>query len=138
VKLKSEILICIIDDDSINNFLNKMLINQYDSAIQVSEHLDGIYALNWLEKTIRNGGVIPGIILLDINMPIMSGWEFLYELHKKEIPKDLKIHIYILSSSVYPKDIERAKEDPNIKGFLSKPLNSEKIEQVISEYLQVD
>jgi response regulator RpfG family c-di-GMP phosphodiesterase len=138
VSLKKELLLCIIDDDSINNFLNKMLIQQYDRSIRVSEHLDGIYALNWLEKTIRNGGEIPSIILLDINMPIMSGWEFLNELKKTEFPKDLKIHIYILSSSVYPKDVERANKDSNIMGFLSKPLNIEKIDEIILEYLNED
>ena len=67
------------------------------------------------------------IIFLDINMPVMNGWEFLDEFKRLNIDPAGKCKIYIISSSVFSNDINKARSYPLVKDFISKPLNVEKI-----------
>ena len=81
-------------------------------------------ALAFIESGYDNFGSL--CIFLDINMPELSGWDFMEILNKKIVPKD-KIHIYILSSSINDLDIQKAEEFAIVKAYLSKPLTIEKL-----------
>jgi CheY-like chemotaxis protein len=73
----------------------------------------------------------PEVIFLDLNMPMMDGWEF-FETFKKDFARfEEKTAIFILSSSINPEDLERAKNEKRIVGFLAKPLNAENLKKAI-------
>ena len=79
-------------------------------------------------KAISENANLPDYIFLDINMPVMDGWEFMDELSKMATAKLNNLHIYILTSSLDPSDYSKAELSPLIQGFISKPLEIEKVE----------
>lgn len=114
--------ILLIDDDPIQNLINSKMIQK----IEVTDDL--VVAENGKEafqKYLTNGQVVPEVIFLDINMPVMDGWEFLDYLNLEK--NELQPHIYMLTSSVSPEDIERSESNHLVKGFITKPLSLEKL-----------
>ncbi len=90
--------------------------------------LNGKFAIDQLyEIQKKDPSKLPDYILLDINMPIMNGWEFLDEYKRLNIDPRGKTKIYIISSSVFSNDINKARSYPLVKDFISKPLNVDKI-----------
>lgn len=123
--------ICIIDDDEIYIFLMKKSFAAMGIHQEVISFLNGADALEELLHLKNNQEDLPGIILLDINMPIMDGWEFLNEFRKIQSENSSKIPIYIVSSSIANEDIEKSKQYPEIIDYLSKPLELETIVSII-------
>jgi CheY-like chemotaxis protein len=76
---------------------------------------------------------LPNYILLDINMPIMNGWEFLDEYKHQNIDPSGKSKIFIISSSVFSNDISKARSYPLVRNFISKPLSIEKIKEMLED-----
>jgi CheY-like chemotaxis protein len=120
-------LIGIIDDDKIYQFMLTRLIKNNILSENIITFPDGEKAIQYLieNKTITQN--IPDIIFLDINMPIIDGWQFIeeYACIKTEIKK--KVVIFMLSSSVNPIDIERANKINEISDYIVKPIKSEEI-----------
>jgi len=120
--------ILLVDDDEINNFISIKLIKKVLLNTQITSCLNGKFAIDELLEINRvNPSNLPDFILLDINMPIMNGWEFLDEFTKLKLDALGKTRIFIISSSVFSNDIARAKSYPIVKDFVSKPLTSEKV-----------
>lgn len=105
--------VLLIDDDAINNFVNKKLIQRFMDQVEIVEFLDAHSALDYLNAN------EPDIIFLDINMPEMDGWAFLEEYSKWEN----KAMVMILTTSIDPADRERSEKYPFVEGFFVKPLN---------------
>lgn len=123
--------ILLVDDDEINNFISIKLIKKALLNTEITACLNGKFAIDQLlEISRKDPSKLPDYILLDINMPIMNGWEFLDEYEKLDIDPAGKSKIYIISSSVFSNDISKAKSYPLVKDFISKPLNVEKISEV--------
>jgi CheY-like chemotaxis protein len=118
--------ICIIDDDPIYQLITKKIIEKNNLFSDRLSFTDGSEALDFFEEEKK----IPDILLLDIEMPGMDGWDFLDEFCnlKKSFGKD--INIYIISSSIANEDIEKAKTYNCITGFISKPINLEKLKKI--------
>ncbi|PXX26015.1 response regulator [Arenibacter sp. ARW7G5Y1] len=123
--------ICIIDDDPIFIFGSKILLRNNDFASDFLICQNGKEALDLIIPLIESEQGLPEVILLDLNMPIMDGWEFLEEFGKLSGKKDVKI--YILSSSVDSRDMERASKYNAVNGFIAKPLTDVKIRELAQE-----
>lgn len=124
--------ICIIDDDEIYIFLMKKSFATMGINQEVLSFLNGADALEEFLQLKNNQEDLPGIILLDINMPIMDGWEFLNEFRKIQSDNPTKTPVYIVSSSIANEDIEKSKSYPEIIDYLSKPLELETLVAIIN------
>lgn len=128
--------ILLVDDDFDDNFVHRRIIRK----LNVSEHIaitnDGEEALAYLRAAYDNqpGYYRPEIILLDINMPKMDGWEFLEAYAQLE--KDLHADhvIAMLTTSLNPDDHHRAMTNPNVRSYQTKPLTETKIRSMINEF----
>jgi CheY-like chemotaxis protein len=123
-KLKKIIL---VDDDETSNFLNNLLIRQLNIFEKVEIVKNGKEALHIVNSYQEID--LPEVILLDINMPVMDGFEFLEEFYKLKKLNSTKTKVIILTSSDSNKDLERAKSF-NIAGYINKPLTKEKLEKI--------
>ncbi|WP_215224874.1 response regulator [Echinicola shivajiensis] len=121
--------LCIIDDDPIYTFGLKKIIELGGFDVDTIFYENGKEAYEKLSETLNEGRTLPEVILLDINMPIWNGWKFLDEFTK--IRTKQKANIYIISSSIDPKDHEKAKEYDVINNFIIKPISIEKISQLL-------
>ena len=110
----------LIDDDPLDNFINKKLIKKTDFAEKVIVCDEAQKAL----KSLGSGKVQPDIIFLDIKMPLMNGFSFLDEYDKLTIDKT-HTKIYILSMSLNPIEIQQAKQCKYVTSFLKKNLTTE-------------
>lgn len=125
------ISVLLVDDDEINNFISIKLIKKALLNTEIMACLNGKYAIDQLSDIQRKDPEkLPDYILLDINMPIMNGWEFLDEYKRLNLDPLGKSKIYIISSSVFSNDINKARSYPLVKDFISKPLNVEKIKEL--------
>lgn len=125
--------ILLVDDDEINNFISIKLIRKALFNAEIAACLNGKFAIDQLVEMQRNGtDKLPDYILLDINMPIMNGWEFLDEYKRLNIDPTGKTKIFIISSSVFSNDINKARSYPLVKNFISKPLSVDKIKEMFT------
>jgi response regulator RpfG family c-di-GMP phosphodiesterase len=113
-----------IDDDDINNMLSERLINKHFPNTGCKTFLDAEEALEILQKTPNQK---PDAIFLDINMPRMNGWDFLEELQKLNV----SVNVYMLTSSIDPRDQQKAHEYKLVKDFISKPLREERLRLIV-------
>lgn len=115
--------ITVIDDDSITNLFCKLIIQQaLGTNIEIRTFTKPQKALDTIEKEYSNRPV-KTILFLDINMPVLNGWEVLEKLEGSEIDIKKYITVYMLSSSVDPRDRMRSEGSPLVKGFIEKPLD---------------
>jgi CheY-like chemotaxis protein len=123
-------VICIIDDDPIYQLLINKIIAMSETTYDVVSFKNGKEALERFKADLKEDKKMPEIILLDIEMPIMDGWDFMSQIEKSLSGKTNKTAIYIVSSSIAYEDKERAKTFPEIMGYFSKPIDSSKILEI--------
>lgn len=124
--------IMLVDDDKIFNFLSEKTITSLGLANEIHFALNGRQALALLEEY-KNGNVQrPDIIFLDLNMPIMNGYEFIEAFALMDLPEKSSITIVVLTSSADPNDLARAKE-LGIKYYFNKPLTKDEIKKMIGQ-----
>lgn len=120
-----------IDDDPISVMLCSKVIERSDFAAQTDSANNGKSALSFLEGLVKAETITyPEIILLDLNMPIMNGWEFLeiYERNFASLFTDTKI--VVLSSTIDPEDVNRTKEFSSVLTFISKPITKTSLDEI--------
>lgn len=133
--------VLLVDDDEINNFISIKLIKKALSNAEITACLNGKLAIELLTDIQKNDpSKLPDYILLDINMPIMNGWEFLDEYKRLNIDPLGQSKIFIISSSVFSNDINKARSYKLVHNFISKPLNVDKIIELfkVGEPVQAD
>jgi CheY-like chemotaxis protein len=114
--------LCVIDDDLIYQFAVKLNIQQLQLAETVLTFSNGDLAKTWITENHTNPNALPDVILLDINMPIMDGWDFLEWFTGFKSRMARSIPIFMVSSSIDWRDIERAKSYPDVLDYISKPI----------------
>jgi CheY-like chemotaxis protein len=124
----------IIDDDKILSYVLQRMMGSADFCQNIEIFQNGKEAINQLFSIKKTPEALPDIILLDLNMPVMDGWQFLDEFEK--IPLDKKITLYIVSSSIDIQDHTKAKKYKTVSDFLIKPIGKKQIEQMIQSYNQ--
>lgn len=119
--------ILLVDDNDTDNFINSRIIELTNFANEIVIKNSGKKALEFLQERYDAKGSLPELILLDINMPIVDGFVFLYEF--ESFPEDLKqkSKIAILSSSDNESDIERIVNNEYVIKFITKPLTEESL-----------
>lgn len=127
--------ILIIDDDPVNNFLFSRIIKVSDISQNIQTELSAKVALSSIKHNIEINRKLPDVIFLDINMPLMNGWEFLNEY--EELPKCVRknIKLYMLSSSVCEEDIRKSKEYQDVVDYICKPLTTEVLFKIHAEHI---
>lgn len=127
--------ILLIDDDEISNLFNKIFVSKLDLDVKVDVALNGAEALAFLKEKILNKAVLPCLLLLDIRMPVMNGWQFL-EAYDTLLAQEMKDNIVIvmLSTSEDEADMIKAFNNPNIKDVLKKPLSESKFNTLIEKF----
>lgn len=130
--------VLIVDDDEASVFLSKLFIENLELDIEVFSAKDGKEALEFLEeKNIKAGGdaFTPCLIVLDINMPVMNGWQFL-DAYQKRFPKELQTRIVIAMMTVSEdeRDFIRAMKNPFISEYISKPLTDERVLEIMEKH----
>ncbi len=123
--------IVLIDDDATTNYLNKLIIERSDLVDEVLSFDSAQEALSFFNQD--NSSEDEALVLLDINMPIMSGWQFLDQYQTMQNKGSNKI--VILTSSINPADKQMAEEKVGILDYKSKPLSIEMVNELVSSYL---
>ncbi len=128
--------IMLIDDDDISSFIYRKIIEKAGlTKDHISTFLRGQDALSHLEKTIDSVTEFPDLILLDINMPVMDGWGFLDHYSENIWPNlSKRVVVCMLSSSVYQEDINRANSYTQVSDYISKPLTTAVLEDLIDKH----
>lgn len=124
----------LIDDDTINNYINERLIKRMGLSDQLHISLNGKEALTHLQQLMEEQKKCPSLILLDINMPVMDGFDFLEAFKKLSFDNKEEVIVVMLTTSDNRKDIERVKEYPQVVGYVNKPLTEEKIMKVLENH----
>jgi CheY-like chemotaxis protein len=124
----------IIDNDPMVSFYIKRLteLGALADIITIYDSPRGAIDYLLLHKTSMEH--LPDIILLDIYMPEMDGWEFIQEFQKIKDQLTKTIEIHIITSSNHPKDITRAKTFPEVKAYLQKPVTLEALQEVVTKH----
>ncbi len=123
-----EKILC-IDDDPITLMLCKMVITKALFSNEIATAKNGEEALKYYDNLKTTSTIKkPQLIFLDLNMPVMNGWEFLDSFVTAEYSEYHDTKVIILSSTIDPQDLEKSKKYPMVIDFLSKPISKEMLE----------
>lgn len=122
----------LVDDSKIFRFTVKKMFSVSGFDGELVEFEDGQFAYDYIKEHAQDIDKLPDLILLDINMPVMNGWDFLEAV--KDLDPSKPLEVRILSSSIDPLDIERSKGFTQVDGYLTKPLNLDTIRELINEF----
>ena len=128
----------VIDDDPINNRICQVIIKKTYPEANVISHTEPEKALESIAQSYGSPAANNTILLLDINMPVLSGWDVLLQFQR--FPEHIirKFRIYILSSSVDTEDKERAERCALVSGYIEKPLTIERARLFYADLSQWD
>lgn len=121
--------ILLVDDDETTHFLTQRILKRAEIEVDMLTAKHGQEALSIVKEVCQNEKC-PELILLDIQMPVMDGFEFLAELQKSADLSSAPLKIVLLSSSTHQLDVARAKQFPVID-FIEKPLTPEKLSRFL-------
>ena len=127
-----------IDDDPISVMLCRKVISRAQFANQTDSANNGENALRYLQNIIETPTEIyPEIILLDLNMPIMNGWEFLENYERQFASLFSSTKIIVLSSTIDPEDVQKSEEFSTVLTFISKPITVDSLRKIEEKYISL-
>ena len=133
-KLTGMVNFLMIDDNPIEHIIMQKMFDKFHLFPNAVHSLDGRLSINLLAEHSSEADIIPDVIFLDLNMPGYSGWDFLYDFEKLHRQIKKTVDVYIISSSVDPKDKQLADKYDFVKTFVSKPIKTETLLDLHSLY----
>lgn len=128
--------ISLVDDNNIFCFIFEKLLERYEGdKVEILRFEHGQSALEYFQENRDCPDKLPELVFVDINMPILTGWELLDALVAHESPIISKSPFFIVSSSDNNIDISKANEYPFIKEYLNKPLDKNRLYSILDQYL---
>lgn len=130
-KIKS---VCIIDDDKVYTFGVKKIIKNYLPEKDVTTFGNGREALDGIKNLLESGEELPDLILLDIDMPEMNGWEFLNKFEEIRSDIEKKIEIFVISSRIDAdkQELYKVEWDEKVSDFIKKPVHASMLKELLS------
>lgn len=125
--------VCIIDDDRIFIYGTKRIMKNIGFDGNIIVYNNGQDAMDGLVEIAEQNGKLPSLILLDLNMPIMNGLEFLEEYRKIPIDQKNEVVLYVISSSVDPIDCEKVKSFDEVKNYILKPVTPNDLAKILNK-----
>ncbi len=122
----------IIDDDPIHQRIAQIMIAKHELFDGYTSYTEAELALEFLKSNAKNADNLPDVILLDLNMPVMDGWDFLEAFEKFQADLSKNARVFIVTSSVDEKDKLRSQTFSFVKGFISKPLSPDIIRSTLA------
>jgi len=126
--------LCVIDDDDIYTFTIKRIIAKAEVAEKTIFFHNGQVAIDFFHNCLGVISNLPDMILLDLNMPVLDGWQFLDEFIKLVPRIGKKILIYVVSSSIDEDDFKRARAMEQVSDFIVKPLNAIDLRNIVDQW----
>jgi CheY-like chemotaxis protein len=130
MSIKSYKSVMLVDDNDVDNYISQRMIELSKFADKVLVKNNGKSALEFLEENQHNPETLPDIIFLDISMPIVDGYVFLYEFEKYSDTLKNKSKVVILTSSDNRQDIERMNDNEFVFKYVTKPLTEETLNEI--------
>lgn len=127
---------CIIDDDPIFIYGTKRLLTELNLAETIHVYNNGQQAMDGLSAMAEANVTLPDVIILDLNMPILDGWDFLDDFSPLASQSSSMSTIYMMSSSIDPRDLERVKNYPIVARYFLKPANPSDLAEVLQTVAQ--
>jgi CheY-like chemotaxis protein len=122
----------IIDDDEVYIYAIKRLIKIQNLCDEVLVFTDGKQAVDYLEEHQNDGTPMPEVIMIDVNMPVLDGWGFIEAFQKMDLESTKNTKLFMISSSIDPRDVKKAKEIPLIIKYIFKPITFDELKEVFS------
>ena len=126
-------IIALVDDDKIFQLTASRTIKSTQLTDRILQFENGEDALQFLKSNSANADELPDYIFLDINMPYVDGWMFLEDYAGLKGKLSKNIMIYMVSSSIDPRDVTRAKQNPEVKQYIIKPVTRERFIELLSK-----
>ncbi|MFD0797591.1 response regulator [Maribacter chungangensis] len=130
--------ILLVDDDEASNFLHSIFISKLAMDIEVNAAINGQEALDFILNKGQDKLALPCMVMLDLRMPVVDGWEFV-RMYEEQVPEKLKeqLMIVLVTISDNDQDKERAKNNPYIVDFAQKPLSDNTFKKIINKHINI-
>ncbi len=126
--------VLLVDDDQPTNYFHRIILEDSGKVRRIEECSSAEAAQTWLSQSLQSNAPLPDLIFLDINMPGMSGWDFL-ETWDALPWKDERPQVVMLTTSINPDDRDRGTKHPALAGFCTKPLTEEMLARIVLQHM---